>query len=197
MSILFIPILLYSAASFIVNVSLRWIGTRTLFSIHNGNSFSSLPLIDTPLYCKLQGVFRSLSFIGFFPFQIFIKKSFNQTIVSCNLTGVSPLRGSRAALPIACDALNARTMAIREYHYVSCVLSPISCYTYFTTRCWSLIPSRKSWRTRRMARRKRNVSDLPYAASPLSCVAFFVKEQKGRIEIGSGKGGRCRVYLIP
>ena len=45
-----------------------------------------------------------------------------------------------------------------------------------------------SWRTRRMARRKRNVSDLPYAASPLSCVAFFVNEQKGRIEIGSGKG---------
>lgn len=39
-----------------------------------------------------------------------------------------------------------------------------------------------------MARRKRNVSDLPYAASPLSCVAFFVKEQKDRIEIGSGKG---------
>ena len=39
-----------------------------------------------------------------------------------------------------------------------------------------------------MARHKRNVSDLPYAASPLSCVAFFVKEQKGRIEIGSGKG---------
>ena len=58
-------------------------------------------------------------------------------------------------------------------------------------------PLGKSWRTRRMARRKRNVSDLPYAASPLSCVAFFVKEQKGRIEIGSGKGGRCRVYLIP
>ena len=39
-----------------------------------------------------------------------------------------------------------------------------------------------------MARRKRNVSDLPYAASPLSCVAFFVKEQKGRVAIGSGKG---------
>ena len=43
-----------------------------------------------------------------FSFQIFIKMSFNQTIVSCNLTGVSPLRGSRAALPIACDALNAQ-----------------------------------------------------------------------------------------
>ena len=37
-----------------------------------------------------------------------------------------------------------------------------------------------------MAQCKRNVSDLPYAASPLSCVAFFVKEQKGRIAIGSG-----------
>ncbi|WP_288149117.1 hypothetical protein [Bacteroides acidifaciens] len=34
-----------------------------------------------------------------------------------------------------------------------------------------------SWRTRRMAQRKKDVSDLPYTASPLSCVAFFVKEQ--------------------
>ena len=38
-------------------------------------------------------------------------------------------------------------------------------------------PVGKSWRTRRIARRKRNVSDLPYTASPLSCVAFFVKER--------------------
>ena len=30
-----------------------------------------------------------------------------------------------------------------------------------------------------MARRKRNVSDLPYAAPPLSCAAFFVKVQNG------------------
>ena len=49
----------------------------------------------------------------------------------------------------------------------------------------------KSWRTRRMARRKRNVSDLPYTASPLSCVAFFVKEQgQGQIERAKRKGGR-------
>jgi len=34
-----------------------------------------------------------------------------------------------------------------------------------------------SWRTCRMAQRKKDVSDLPYTASPLSCVAFFVKEQ--------------------
>ena len=52
-------------------------------------------------------------------------------------------------------------------------------------------PVGKSWRTRRMARRKRNVSDLPYTAPPLSCVAFFVKEQgRGQIERAKRKGGR-------
>ena len=56
----------------------------------------------------------------------------------------------------------------------------------FRRRCWSLgYPGRESpagitsWRTRRMARRKRNVSDLPYAAPPFYCVAFFVKVQNG------------------
>ena len=125
---------------------------------------------------------------------LFTKSGFHQTVDSLlNLTGIAPLRGSRAALPIACDASNARTMAIREYHYVSCVSSPISCYTYFPARCWSLIPSRKSWRTRRMARRKRNVSDLPYAASPLSCVAFFFKVQKTGIRKAE-RGGTLRVF---
>ena len=46
-----------------------------------------------------------------------------------------------------------------------------------------------SWRTRRVAQRKRNVSDLPYAAPPLFCVAFFVKEQMGQI-CAKRKGGR-------
>ena len=32
-------------------------------------------------------------------------------------TGIAPLHGSHVAVPIACDASNARTMAIREYHY--------------------------------------------------------------------------------
>ena len=32
-------------------------------------------------------------------------------------TGISPLHGSHAAAPIAGDASNARTMAVREYHY--------------------------------------------------------------------------------
>ena len=100
--------------------------------------------------------------------------------------GISPRHGSHAALPIACDALNARTVAVRKYHCIFCVSSPASRYTCFPARCWSLgcpggdnLTRIASWRTRRMARRKRNVSDLPYAAPPLSCAAFFVKVQNG------------------
>ena len=42
--------------------------------------------------------------------------------VSISLTGISPLHGSHAALSIACDASNARTVAVREYHYIFCAL---------------------------------------------------------------------------
>ena len=48
-----------------------------------------------------------------------------------------------------------------------------------------------SWRTRRVARRKRNVSDLPYAAPPLSCAAFFFKVQQQGQNWEQRKGGRC------
>ena len=42
--------------------------------------------------------------------------------LSISLTGISPLRGSHVALPIACDALNDRTVAVREYHYIFCAV---------------------------------------------------------------------------
>lgn len=32
------------------------------------------------------------------------------------------MHGSHAALPIACDALNARTVAVREYHCIFCAV---------------------------------------------------------------------------
>ncbi|MBS4975701.1 conjugal transfer protein [Coprococcus comes] len=32
-------------------------------------------------------------------------------------TGIAPLHGSHVAVPIACDALNAQAVAVREYHY--------------------------------------------------------------------------------
>ena len=128
--------------------------------------------------------------------------------------GISPRHGSHAALPIACDALNARTVAVRKYHCIFCVSSPASRYTCFPARCWSLgCPGRNtpariaSWRTRRMARRKRNVSDLPYAAPPLSCAAFFFKVQKWLCcprQQRNGKGGESesvppppRLFLCP
>jgi len=44
-----------------------------------------------------------------------------------------------------------------------------------------------------MARRKRNVSDLPYAAPPLSCAAFFVKVQKTEIRKAE-RGGTLRFF---
>ena len=111
--------------------------------------------------------------------------------------GVAPLRRSAEALPIACDASNARTMAVRKYHYIFCALSPAGCYPYFTVWYFSLAfrLRKRSWRTHRMARHKRNVSDLPYAASPFSCVAFFVKVQNGcaaRVSSGTEKGVRVK-----
>ena len=41
-------------------------------------------------------------------------------------------------LPIACDALNARTVAVRSYHYVFCASSPANCHTCVTARYLSL-----------------------------------------------------------
>lgn len=104
--------------------------------------------------------------------------------------GLAPLRRSAEALPIACDASNARTMAIRKYHYVFCALSPAGCYLCFTVWYFSLafLLRERSWRTRRMARHKRNVSDLPYTASPFYCAAFFIKEQRVVLRYGTEKG---------
>ena len=112
--------------------------------------------------------------------------------------GVAPLRRSAEALPIAYDASNARTMAIRKYHYVFCALSPAGCYPCFTVWYFSLafLLRERSWRTRRMARHKRNVSDLPYTASPFYCAAFFVKEQRAVLRHGTEKGKRYNTALV-
>ena len=130
-----------------------------------------------------------------------------------NLTGVSPLHGSHAALPIACDAFNARTVAVREYHYIFCAVVARKLLNLLPGAVLVARLSRRgkenpagiaSWRTRRMARRKRDVSDLPYAAPPLSCAAFFVKVQKalmcrtyGKGNIGSGFTSKLEVQDSP
>jgi len=53
-----------------------------------------------------------------------------------------------------------------------------------------------SWRICRMARRKKDVPDLPYTAPPLSCAAFFFKEQaRGLSQQISGKGDAACVII--
>ena len=49
-------------------------------------------------------------------------------------TGIPPLRRSAGALPIACDAFNARTVAVREYHYPSRASAPASRHACFTVQ---------------------------------------------------------------
>ena len=39
------------------------------------------------------------------------------------------------ALPIACDAFNARTVAVREYLFF-CVSSPMNCHAHFPVQVW-------------------------------------------------------------
>ena len=54
----------------------------------------------------------------------------------------------------------------------------------------------RSWRTRRMARHKRNVSDLPYAASPFYCAAFFVKVLSLPRKVEKGKHFANMAYSL-
>ena len=73
--------------------------------------------------------------------------------------------------------------------------SPASCHACFAARCCSLCfsPTEKSGHgaLRRPAQYKENVSDLPYAAPPLSCAAFFFKVQQQGRGWEQRKGGRC------
>lgn len=115
-------------------------------------------------------------------------------------TGISPLRGSRPALPIACDALNARTMAVREYHCAFCASSPAGCYTRFAALVFfARLSLRKypagitSWRARRVARRKRKVSDCPMTRRRY-LAGVFVKEQKDRLRKAE-RGRTLHVYF--
>lgn len=43
------------------------------------------------------------------------------------LTGISPLHGSHAAIPIACGDANARTVAVQEYHYHDREVMAVTC----------------------------------------------------------------------
>lgn len=101
-------------------------------------------------------------------------------------TGVPPLRRSAGALPIACDALNARTVAAREYHYSFCASSPARCHACFTSDvCRSAYPPRYvSWRIRRPARRKRDVFICPMIRRRYLAGMFVKVQETGTAERG-------------
>jgi len=95
-----------------------------------------------------------------------------------NLTGISPLHGSHVALLIACDAFNARTVTVREFHYNGlCVLQAAT--LALRRWCWSLVPVGKSWRTRRPARHKPTVPDLPLCCVGVIFRRFLCQAAKG------------------
>lgn len=97
-------------------------------------------------------------------------------------------RGSHAALPIACDAFNARTMAIREYHCPACTSSPTSCHTCFTAQFdrSAFSYGKASWRTCRTARHRQNVSVCPMMRRYIR--AYFSKNCDATDLLLAGKG---------
>lgn len=114
------------------------------------------------------------------------KKGFNRAAISTTSREFHPC-SFKAALPIACDALNARTVAVKACLPSMRVVAR-KLLTCFPSRCWSLGFLRRgkaSWRTLCMARRKKDVPDFPYTASPLSCVAFFIKVLTWLLRLGT------------
>ena len=115
--------------------------------------------------------------------------------VSISLTGISPLHGSHAALPIACDAFNARTVAVGSI-IMYFVLSWLArCYVCFAVEYFSL-----GFRVKRchgvfsaQLRHKRKVSGLPYDTPPLSC--GYICQRTGSRLPYLRKGKRRRLFL--
>lgn len=110
--------------------------------------------------------------------------------VSFSLTGVSPLHGSHAALPIACNASNARTAAVREYHYIFCAVMACKVLRLLYGRIFSLgFQLRKCHGVfSAQLKHKRKVSGLPYDTPPLSCGYICQSTGKKLYCLVCGKG---------
>ena len=57
-------------------------------------------------------------------------------------TGISPSHGSHVTLLIACDAFNARTVTVREYHYAHYTSSPIEFLSQFPGSMFLALPKK-------------------------------------------------------
>lgn len=78
-----------------------------------------------------------------------------------------------AALLIACDALNARTLTVREYQLPVCHGPQAAALALRRGGDRSTFQRKASWRTRRPARYRQQRIRLPYDAPPLSCGHIF------------------------
>ena len=73
------------------------------------------PYINAVLFLHCYLIYSFKIPLIFFQFN---GKQAHQTVLA-NLTRISLPHGSHAALPVACDAFNARTTAVKEYHYTA------------------------------------------------------------------------------
>ena len=122
---------------------------------------------------------------------------FNRMAISISLTGISPLHGSHPALPIACDASNARTVAVREYHYIFCAVMACKVLRLLCGRIFlARLPCREvSWRILAQLKHKRKVSGLPYDTPLLSC-GYICQRTGGKYFLPClRKGERRQLFL--
>ena len=101
-------------------------------------------------------------------------------------TGLSPPRGSHAALPIACDAFNARTVAIREYRPPVCRRPQAATLAFRAVLVAPLFRREKPLGASAVwLGTDGKVSVLPYDAPPFSCGHFCQGTPSGHRVSGS------------
>ncbi len=117
--------------------------------------------------------------------------------ISISLTGISPLHGSHPALPIACDAFNARTVAIGEYHYIFCAVMACKVLRLLYGRIFlARLPVKKCHGVfSAQLRHKRKVSGLPYDTPTLSCGYVCQRTGSRFTALSAERGTQTNTFL--
>ena len=115
--------------------------------------------------------------------------------LSISLTGISPLHGSHPALPIACDASNARTVAVGEYHYVFCAVMACKVLRLLCGRIFlARLPCREvSWRILRTAKAQKESVRFALCCAAVILRRFLCQGSEWlccRVSSGTEKGER-------
>ena len=112
--------------------------------------------------------------------------------------GITPLRRSAEALPVACDALNARTTAVKKYHYTDIWIVAAELLSLL----WNTDISRSAYPSfRRRVSAQRLLIYRTYLIA-LYCAAVilrrFLCQRASKVKsTGSGKGDAACGYLKP